>query len=255
MVDTATRSEVRTALDADDYHIFHFAGHGGLRVLGGERSYLVLEEESDDPAAARLQSEVGQDWVDAPTVSEMLRGSGIRLAILNTHETALELAPRLVADGIPAAIGIWGNIKDDTAIIFSRSLYAALASGLPLDRATALARQAVTMEPHLGWDSADWPGLTLFMSGRETTLFEVEPQVRPEQVLDEVRRGEVRRDTIRFLEEQLDTYRRNLERLHAKAADYGGPKYAPLDVQNQIDYMAKQIEVVERKLAGYGVNG
>jgi len=255
VVDTATRCEVRAALDGDDYHIFHFAGHGGLRILNSERSYLILEEESDDPTAARFQTEVGQDPIDAPTLSEMVRGRGIRLAVLNTHETALELAPRLVADGIPAAIGIWGNIKDDTAIIFSRSLYAALASGLPLDRATALARQAVTMEPDLGWDSADWPGLVLFMSGRETTLFRVQPQVEPEQVLVEVRRGGVRRETIRFLKEQLETYRRNLERLHAKAADYGGPRYAPLEVQNQIDYMEQQIRVVEKKLADYGVNG
>ncbi|MDH7485626.1 MAG: hypothetical protein QHJ81_05040 [Anaerolineae bacterium] len=93
------------------------------------------------------------------------------------------------------------------------------------------------------------------MSGRETTLFHVEPQVGPEQVLDEVRRGKVRQDTVRYLNEQLGTYRHNLEQLNAKAADYGGPKYAPLDVQNQIDYIEQQIRVVKEKLVEYGVNG
>ncbi len=252
VVETATRSEVRDALGSDDYHIFHFAGHGGLRTLNREQSYLILEEETGAPGAAKSIAGVGYDWVDAHTLSEMLRGSSIRLAMLNTHETMLELAPRLVADGIPAAIGIWGNVWDRTAILFSRTLYAALASGLPLDQATTLARRAITMDPKLGWDVADWSGYALFMSGRETRLFEVQPQVSPEQVLDEVRRGEIRQETIGILNEQLDTYRHNLEQLNLKAADFGGPKYAPLDVQNQIRHVEKQIEVVEKKLAEYG---
>ena len=56
-------------------HILHFSGHGGRATEGG---YLLFEDEAG-----------GRQRVDCHTLAHLLRGSQVRLAVLNACESAL----------------------------------------------------------------------------------------------------------------------------------------------------------------------
>jgi CHAT domain-containing protein len=81
----------------------------------------------------------------------LLRGSSVRLAVLNACESARTdpresfagVASQLVRAGLPAVIAMQTYAPDESAAQFSRAFYGALADDWPVDAAVTAARQAL----------------------------------------------------------------------------------------------------------------
>jgi len=144
----------------------HFVGHGGFDpVLGG---VLVLEDPQGEAVA-----------VDAEVVAALLRGSSLRLAVLNACESARTdprdtfagIAPRLVQAGLPAVVAMQTALSDDAALHFTRAFYAAVADGWPVDAAVTAGRQAIFAHAA---ERPDWTVPVLYLSAPDGVLWEPE---------------------------------------------------------------------------------
>ena len=95
-------------------HVWHFIGHGGFDADAG--GYLVLDS-----------GQAGPQMADAEVLASYLRGSSVRLAVLNACESARTdpadsfagVAPRLVQAGLPAVVAMQTFLSDAAAPVFS----------------------------------------------------------------------------------------------------------------------------------------
>jgi hypothetical protein len=149
-----------TLLDrlSEGCQILHFTGHGGL---SGAEGFLLFED------AEGLGSPVNGD-----TLAQMLRGSDVRLVVLNACQTATaasgdafgSVAEVLVRAGLPAVIAHQQPLPDSSAISFAAQFYRALADGYPVDAAVGEGRKAILVGLGAAWrDRVDWatPVLTM----------------------------------------------------------------------------------------------
>jgi hypothetical protein len=150
-------------------HVLHFSGHGGF--AGGE-GFLLFEEGSGH-----------QQAVDRDTLAYLLRGSQVRLAVLNACESALasdsdaftSVAAALVRAGLPAVIAHQCPMPDASAVPFAAEFYRALADDLPVDAAVCEGRKAILSE--LGaarWRRADWAVPVLFMRSPDGHILDLD---------------------------------------------------------------------------------
>ena len=136
-IDALRAGKLQTPLMQKKPHIFHFAGHGewdGIRQAGA--LWLVGDGYPD-----RLDTEI---------LATILRGSSVRLILLNACDSAMGsdqlwsgMAQSLVLAGLPAVVAMRYLISDGGATTFSEIFYTAIAAGEPLDRAMTHARQAM----------------------------------------------------------------------------------------------------------------
>jgi len=122
----------------DGFHVLHFLGHGELDEETNE-GMLVLEDEAGRSAP-----------LSGAQLGDILRGTDVRLALLNACETArstrdslLGVAPQLVASGLPAVLANQFPIADEAAQAIAHEFYAAVADNFPVDAALAEARKVV----------------------------------------------------------------------------------------------------------------
>ena len=162
---TATLDGLQDALRRGP-NVLHFIGHGGFDPDAG--GYLVLEDDRGGPQMA-----------DAEVLAGYLRGSSVRLAVLNacesTHTDPADsfagVAPRLVQAGLPAVIAMQTFLTDEAAVKFARAFYRALADGWPLDAAVTASRQALFGHSP---ESSIWSIPVLYLSAPDGILWEVE---------------------------------------------------------------------------------
>jgi hypothetical protein len=163
----ATLAGLQRPLRQDQYHIFHFVGHGGFDEQSQDGA-LVLE---DDEGRARLVT--GQD------LGVMLSGHhSLRLIVLNSCEGARGsvadpfsgIAQSLVRQGIPAVIAMQFEISDGAALIFAQELYEAIADGEPVDTAVGESRRAI----FASGNDVEWATPVLYMRSPTGQLFEVQ---------------------------------------------------------------------------------
>jgi hypothetical protein len=139
-------------------HILHFTGHGGL---AGAEGFLLFEDGEG------LGSPVNSD-----TLAQLLRGSAVRLVVLNACQSATvangdafgSVAAALVRAGLPAVIAHQQPLPDSSAISFAAQFYRALADGYPLGAAVGEGRKAILAGLGAAWrDRIDWatPVLTM----------------------------------------------------------------------------------------------
>jgi hypothetical protein len=162
----ATLTALMRYLRKDQYHIFHFVGHGAFddkRDVG----LLLLEDEQERSFP-----------VESDRIGAFLHDhSSLRLAVLNSCEGARSsrndpfagVAANLVRQGIPAVVAMQFEISDDAAITFSGEFYAALAEGLPVDAAVAEARKAI-----YATNDVEWATPVLYMRSESGLLFKLE---------------------------------------------------------------------------------
>ncbi len=139
-LEIATLGALQQHLRPDDYHIFHFIGHGGFEEATQD-GVLLFEDEN------RRGRKLSGHYLGTILRDER----PLRLAILNACEGARTsqrdpfagVAQNLVRRGIPAVIAMQFEITDRAAITFSRELYSAIADGYPVDAALAEARKAI----------------------------------------------------------------------------------------------------------------
>ncbi len=160
VLEHAMIDEIRQYLN-QDFHIFHFIGHSTFRDGTGQ---IILEDDKHEALFA-----------DEATFGQLFSGSTeMRLVILNSCKSAVSaglqaisgLAYPVIEAGVPAVVAMQYTIADDTATLFTREFYRALAGGHPVDFAVAHARLAIAQKmkdtrPH------DFGIPVLFMRARE----------------------------------------------------------------------------------------
>jgi len=148
-------------------NVWHFIGHGGFDPdMGG---YLVVDDGHGGPKLA-----------DAEVLASYLRGSSVRLAVLNACESARTdpadsfagVAPRLVQAGLPAVVAMQTFLPDAAAPAFSGAFYRGLADGLPVDAAVAAGRVALFGHAPT---SAYWSIPVLYLAADDGIIWEAAP--------------------------------------------------------------------------------
>lgn len=126
------------------FDIFHYAGHvddthtpASLVQLAHYDARGGTEMFTDAAAAPAA-------WAQADQLAPRLRAAGARLGVFNACNSGhWRFMQPLMAQGIPAAIGVQGSVLNDAALAFATALYRALAVGLTLDEAVSQGRLAV----------------------------------------------------------------------------------------------------------------
>ena len=165
-MDRATLRELQRTLRRQDFHLFHFIGHGGFDAAADD-GVLLLETE-DGRAREVTGRQLGTILDDART---------IRVAVLNACEGARAsgtdpfagVAQSLVARGIPAVVAMQFEITDRAAIVFAHEFYASIADGMAVEGAVGEARRAI-----FGTKSdVEWGTAVLYMRAEDGRLFDL----------------------------------------------------------------------------------
>lgn len=162
---SSTFAALEQALMRDDYHIFHFVGHGGYDP--GTQDGVVVFTKEDGTSQLISSDQLGLILGDEKT---------LQLAVLNACDGAVSegkdifagSAQRLVGHGVPAVVAMQAEITDSAAIAFSGRFYEALASGDAVDDALVRGRKAIFTQPN----QLEWGTPVLYMRG-DGRLFDV----------------------------------------------------------------------------------
>lgn len=167
----ATLNTLQRYLRRDQYHIFHFVGHGGFDQKTQD-GVLLLENENGH---SRL--------VSGNTLGTLFHDHfSLRLALLNACEGARALrsdpfagvAQQLVKQGIPAVLGMQFEITDKAAILLAKEFYDALADGYSVDGAIAEARKSI----YTTGNDIEWGIPVLYMRTVDGNLFNLPTSIR-----------------------------------------------------------------------------
>ena len=177
-----TLAELQRRLRRQDYHVFHFIGHGGYDPEG---EVGLLAFEGSDGRAQQVQ---------ADHVAMLLHDHRtLRLAVLNSCEGArggrldpyAGTAQTLVRLGVPAVVAMQFEITDDAAVLFSQTLYESIADGFPVDAAVAQARKAIRNDGN----AVEWATPVLYLRAPDGHIFDVttpgpsdDPGERPDEM-------------------------------------------------------------------------
>jgi WD40 repeat protein len=178
-LDQATLPALHKALRKQDYHIFHFIGHGGFDE-STEQGVLVMEDEQERGSWASADR-LGVLFHDHPS---------LRLAVLNACEGARNsptdpfagVATTLVRQGLPAVIAMQFEISDEAAITFASEFYTALAQGYPVDQAVAEARKSIYMT-----NDVEWGTPVVYLRSADGVLFDLSQVAAPEAASTDVK--------------------------------------------------------------------
>ncbi len=164
----STWRDLQQTLRRNDYHIFHFVGHGGFDAAAGE-GVLAF---TDDAGNSQLLSatEVGRLLGDERTLRLVVLNSCLG-AKGNTTDIFSSTSATLVRRGVPAVVAMQYEISDLAAIEFSRSLYEAIADGMPVDAAVGEARKAISVSAR---NSVEWGTPVLHMRSHDGVLFTID---------------------------------------------------------------------------------
>jgi len=164
-----TWRDLNRAMQAGEWHIFHFIGHGGFDPALGEGRIALVDEASG-----------GSNFLSATQLGRLFAAHpSLRLAVINAcegaraseHSIFSSTGAVLARRGIPAVVSMQYAITDRASIEFSRSFYDGLARGLPVDGAVQEARLAISMA--LG-NSTEWGTPVLYMRTPDGALFHVD---------------------------------------------------------------------------------
>jgi hypothetical protein len=166
----------------DGFQVLHYAGHGQFDEAG----YLLFEDEEGDSYP-----------VDADMLAQHLRGTSVRLVVLNACQTALTseidafmgVAPALVRAGLPAVVAMQMETPDNSAFLFAKEFYKALVDNYPADAAMAEGRKAIIAGLGESWHSKlDWGIPVLFMRVSDGHVIHLEKGAEEMSKEEETRR-------------------------------------------------------------------
>ena len=208
----ASMSTLRQRLRRDEFHVFHFIGHGRYRPDWGS-GVLVMEDR-----AGRAQEVTGEELGGLLTEYDQAR-----LAVLNACEGARSdasdpfagVAQSLIQQGLPAVVAMQFEITDDAAIIFAREFYGAIADSYPLEAALAEARGAIRDEGNL----TEWGTPVLYSRAPDGHLFNLTRPAREEanRPAREEADRQAREEADRQAREEADRQARDLANHYALA--------------------------------------
>ena len=168
-----TLDQLQEALQEDNYHVFHYIGHGKYFEKSKEGKLLLEDDEGKGKAYS------GDDLK-----TFLLDQENLRLVILSACEGARTssedpysgVAQTLVLQGIPAVIAMQFEIFEDAAIKFSKKLYETIVEdGYPVEAAVSEARKAISLEGN----KTEWGIPVLFTRSPDNVLFNKPDQEQP----------------------------------------------------------------------------
>jgi hypothetical protein len=183
-------AELDYQLSRDNYHIFHYIGHG-LFNEATEISSLALEGEDG-----------GSFEIAGEKIGVQLQNhASLRMVILNacegargaTHDVYSGIAQGLIRCGIPAVIGMQFEISDKAAIAFSSRFYDAIARGKPVDESLDEARLAIHAAQNGG---SEWGTPVLYLRAQDGNLFDVKTPLAVDPEPMPVPPGEPERSSV-----------------------------------------------------------
>ena len=162
----ANMSTLRVRLRREEFHVFHFVGHGFYR-RDWDDGVLVMEDRNGRPHEV-----TGEELGGLLNEYDMTR-----LAVLNACEGArggtsnpfAGTAQSLIQQGLPAVVAMQFEITDTAAIIFAHELYGAIADGYPLEAALTEARGAIRDEGN----ATEWGTPVLYSRAPDGRLFDL----------------------------------------------------------------------------------
>jgi formylglycine-generating enzyme required for sulfatase activity len=157
---------LQRAMRRQQWHIFHFIGHGGFNKVRDE-GYLMF---ADRQGNARPMS--------ATNLGRLLGDhDSLRVVVLNACDGAQSgtdvfssTAATLVRNSVPCVVAMQYTITDEAAIEFSRSFYESLADGLPTETAVSHARKSIVFHNP---DSLEWGTPVIFTHAPDGVLFDL----------------------------------------------------------------------------------
>jgi hypothetical protein len=169
-LENATLRSLQRAIRDDQFHVFHFIGHGGFDE-SSQDGVLLLEDER-----GRAREVTGRELGTILTDQRSMR-----LAVLNACEGARTsvsdpfagAAHSLILCGIPAVVAMQFEITDAAAIVFAHEFYAAVADGLAVDAAITEARRAIFGDA----GGVEWGTPVLHLRTDDGRLFSIDPSL------------------------------------------------------------------------------
>jgi hypothetical protein len=162
ILEHATSSKLHAALNAP-FDVVHYMGHGAFR---DGRGYLILEN-----------NEGNAHWIEAETISDLVRNTTVRLLLLNACDTAIPspdesligVAHAAHAAGVPAVVAMQQTILDHAAAEFASGFYQAFVALKPLE--TCLSAGRIAVKARLGNDSMEWAIPVMFSNAPAGSLY------------------------------------------------------------------------------------
>ena len=168
--------DLQRTLRQREFHIFHFVGHGGFDASAGEGVMAFTNDKGDSHVLGA--TEVGSLLADERSLRLVVLNSCLG-ARGNATDVFSSTSATLVRRGVPAVVAMQYEISDLAAIEFSRSLYEAIADGMPIDTSVTEARKAVRLSAR---NSVEWGTPVLHMRSPDGALFKLDTSqsaVRP----------------------------------------------------------------------------
>lgn len=179
MVGEISTTSIDEKLNEDDYHIFHYIGHG---CFENDEGYLKIKRCGGDGEEATGAHEK-PGWLRAAGFAQLFSNhSSMKLIVLNSCQGAkvssitrlTGVAPKLVDTGIPAVVAMQYPIFDDSARTFARKFYGSLCKG----RHRGLLDVAITGARNLmlanRLDDPDFATPVLFMRTESGLIFDLD---------------------------------------------------------------------------------
>jgi dipeptidyl aminopeptidase/acylaminoacyl peptidase len=166
-VPAGSLAALQRKLRRDDYHVFHFIGHG------------AYDSDLQDGILAFEDANGRSQKVRAGHLAMLLHDHRtLGLAVLNScegarsgyHDPYSGTAQTLIRQGVPAVVAMQFEITDDAAIAFSHSLYESIADGYPLDAAVSQARNAIRAEDN----QVEWATPVLYLRSPDGRIFDLD---------------------------------------------------------------------------------
>jgi hypothetical protein len=167
LLSKATLANLQDTLRKEDFHVFHYIGHGDYNQTTQEGA-LVFEDEEARPVKA-----------DGDLLDALFHDDTVRLAVLNTCSGARSslddpfagVAQSLLLKGrIPAVVAMQFEISDEAAITFTKAFYAALLDNYSIDAAMAEARKSI----YITGNKTEWGTPVLYMNTDTAAIFEIQ---------------------------------------------------------------------------------
>ena len=171
-LDGQTWRDLKRAMRQGSWHVFHFIGHGGFDAASGEGQIALADGKG------------GTRRLSAKKLGLLLNDHKLRMVVLNACEGAQASGTNLFSStasvlaqrGIPAVVAMQYEITDRAAIEFSHTFYEVIAEGLPVDRAVAEARKAVSLSAE---HTVEWGTPVLHMRAPDGRLLPPPPPPPP----------------------------------------------------------------------------
>ena len=186
--------------------IVHFICHGYTSEEGKGTLELQLDENETDEQLKRRDAvqlagylRAAGDYPPLVVLSACYSGvvNGSEVLTLGGAHHAAPLAAELVAEGVPAVIGMAGRVSDVACRLFTKLFGDALVSGDPIVTATTRGRWAALNFGSPPADSVDWAFPALYMAEGVASDYTPTPRAASQEEID-----------LRGILERLDVLRK-----------------------------------------------